>query len=92
MTKLTDEEKAAKAETKAAEKAKKEAIAKAKAEAEQKNLVTVECICKNVHLGNGKILRAYRDSPEDNWSDGDVAQVSHADAVFMKSQKQVKIL
>ena len=53
---------------------------------------TVECICKNVHLGNGKILRAYRDSPEDNWSDGDVAQVSHADAVFMKSQKQVKIL
>lgn len=52
---------------------------------------TIECICSNVHLGDGVILRATRNQ-HGNWSNGDVAQVSHADAVFLEKRGQVKIL
>lgn len=53
---------------------------------------TVQCICSNVHLGNGTVLKAERHPQNGNWIKGDTAQVSHADAVFMESNGQVKIL
>lgn len=54
-------------------------------------LVTIECICSNVHIGGGVKLTATRNQ-HGNWVDGDVAQVSHADAVLMERNGQVKIL
>lgn len=68
-------------------------MAKKKAEetTEVTPMDTVECICSNVHLGNGEIIRATKNK-HGNWSNGDVAQVSHADAVFLERRGQVKIL
>ena len=54
-------------------------------------LVTIKCICNNVHIGGGVKLTATQNQ-HGNWSDGDVAQVNHADAVLMEENGQVKIL
>lgn len=54
-------------------------------------MVTIQCICKNVHIGGGVKLTATQNQ-HGNWVDGDTAQVNHADAVFMESNGQVKIL
>ena len=54
-------------------------------------LVTIQCICNNVHIGGGVKLTATQNG-HGNWVNGDTAQVSHADAVFMESNGQVKIL
>ena len=53
--------------------------------------VTIKCTCNNVHIGGGVKLTATRNQ-HGNWVDGDTAQVSHADAVFMESNGQVEIL
>ncbi len=55
-------------------------------------MVTVECICSNVHLDNNIILRASRESTDDNWDDGDTAEVSRQTAEFLVKRKQVKII
>lgn len=75
----------AKAETKAAKataKAVDEAVAKALAETEVETeaaepipVMTVQCTCKNVHLGNGVILKATQNQ-HGNWIDGDKAEIS----------------
>ena len=39
--------------------------------------VLVICVCSNVHLGNGVVLRAKQNS-KGNWKDGDTAWVSVA--------------
>ena len=39
--------------------------------------VLVRCVCSNVHLGNGLILRATQNT-KGNWKDGDTAEVSVA--------------
>lgn len=52
---------------------------------------TIQCICSNVHIGGGRKLTATQNK-HGNWVDGDVEQVPHADAVFMQSNGQVKIL
>ena len=54
-------------------------------------LVTIQCTCRNVHIGGGVKLTATQDA-HGNWKKGDTAQVSHADAAFMESNGQVKIL
>lgn len=54
-------------------------------------LVTIKCICRNVHIGGGVKLTATQDA-HGNWKKGDTAQVSHTDAVFMESNGQVQIL
>lgn len=59
---------------------------------EQGEMVTVECICSNVHLGNGVILRARRDTPQSNWEDGDTAEISKGLADLLVKKKQVRIL
>jgi len=58
---------------------------------QEQELVTIKCICSNVHLGGGKKLTATQNQ-HGNWVDGDVAQVSHANAVLMENNGQVKIL
>ncbi len=58
-------------------------------------MVTVECICSNVHLGpdyGQKVLRATREDPASNWENGDTEMVDEALAKFMVSKKMVKIL
>lgn len=52
---------------------------------------TIQCICSNVHIGGGRKLTATKNN-HGNWVDGDTAQVPRADAVFMESNGQVKIL
>lgn len=85
----------AKAEAKAAKvtaKAVDEAVAKVKAETEVENetaepvaVTTVQCTCKNVHLGNGVILRATQNT-HGNWGDGDKAEISvHVAEQLIKS-------
>lgn len=54
-------------------------------------MLTIQCICRNVHIGNGVKLTATKNQ-HGNWVDGDTAQVSSADAKFMESNGQVKIL
>jgi hypothetical protein len=67
-------------------------MAKKKKEAPKEAVMeTVQCTCSNVHLGNGLKLTATQNK-HGNWVDGETAQVSHADAVFMESNGQVKIL
>lgn len=67
-------------------------MAKKKEVKQEVEMVTVECICKNVHLGNGVTLRAYRDSTADNWADGDRAEVTKDTADWLKKRKQVRIV
>lgn len=42
---------------------------------EEPTMVLVTCICSNVHLGNGQVLRCERDPRNDNWVNGDSAEV-----------------
>lgn len=58
----------------------------------QEDTVTVQCICSNVHLGNGHVLRAKRDGPNSNWEDGDTAMLPRHMAEILAKKKQVKIL
>lgn len=62
-----------------------------KEEVKQPVMATIQCICSNVHIGGGRKLTATKNQ-HGNWIDGQTAQVSHADAVFMESNGQVKIL
>lgn len=55
-------------------------------------MVSVECICSNVHLGNGEVLTCEKNPKNDNWYKGTKAQVPRADAVIMEANGQVKIL
>lgn len=66
-------------------------MSKPKKETKEVVMDTIECICSNVHLGGGVVLRATKNG-HGNWADGDVAQVPHADAVFLEKRGQVKIL
>lgn len=54
--------------------------------------VIVQCVCKNVHLGNGTVLKASRKTDRDNWGNGDRAEVSRAVADQLVKAKQVKIV
>ena len=58
----------------------------------EEETVTVQCICNNVHLGNGVKLRAYRKTDRDNWSGGDKAEVKRSLADQLVEAKQVKIV
>lgn len=62
-----------------------------KPKAPEPTMTTIKCICNNVHIGGGVKLRATQNA-HGNWVDGDTAQVSHADAVLMEENGQVKIL
>ena len=55
-------------------------------------MVTVQCICNNVHLGNGVVLKASRKTDRDNWSNGDRAEVKRSLADQLVEAKQVKIV
>jgi len=55
-------------------------------------IVTVQCVCNNVHLGNGVKLTASRKTDRDNWSDGETAEVKRSLADRLVKAKQVKIV
>jgi len=59
---------------------------------EPEETVTVQCICNNVHLGNGVVLRASRKTDRDNWANGDKAEVPVSLADQLVEAKQVKIV
>jgi len=52
-------------------------------------MVMVTCICSNVHLGNGQILRAEQ-TKQGNWIKGDSAEVPVALAEKMIEAGQCK--
>lgn len=54
-------------------------------------LVTIQCTCSNVHLGNGHVLRATKNAVG-NWVKGDTAKVTVGIAEMMEENGQVKIL
>lgn len=54
-------------------------------------MVTIQCICNNVHIGGGVKLTATQNQ-HGNWINGDKAQVSRSDAELMEANGQVKIL
>lgn len=58
----------------------------------QPEMVTVECICNNVHLGNGVKIKASRNSKNGNWKDGERAEVSVGLAELLVKNEQCKIV
>lgn len=46
------------------------------AEAKKEDVVMIQCIDKNVHLGNGVVLRATLNEKGNRYVDGDIAEVS----------------
>lgn len=53
--------------------------------------VMIQCVCKNVHLGNGVVLKAKKNS-QGNWKDGDIAEVSPEIAKLLVKSEQVEIV
>ena len=64
-------------------------MAKKPVKKEEPVMQAVTCICSNVHLGNGQILRAEQNA-QGNWVNGDSAEVPVALAEKMIEAGQCK--
>lgn len=53
-------------------------------------MVMVTCICSNVHLGNGVVLRAEKDPRNGNWVKGGSAEVPANVAEMLIEKGQCK--
>lgn len=53
-------------------------------------MVMVTCICSNVHLGNGVVLRCEKDKRNGNWVKGDSAEVPANVAEMLIEKGQCK--
>lgn len=59
-------------------------------EVKEVEMVMVTCICKNVHLGNGVVLRCEKDKRNGNWVKGDSAEVPAHVAKMLIEKGQCK--
>ena len=60
-------------------------------EAKETEMVTVQCVCSNVHLGNGVVLKAEQNS-KGNWKNGTTAEVPLTVAKMLVKNEQCEIL
>jgi len=54
--------------------------------------VVVQCVCDNVHLGEGKDKLTAEQNSQGNWKNGGVAIVSKKDAKVLVENEQCEIL